>query len=242
MAENVQPPKPRGKRPRRTKDSGARASTSKDLWKRVIRACEMEFQSTFGVPWNPVLTGLGRADNQLEEAAREVYLKLRAALLGTIGFVEKAKATRGVLMVNGKEIPITRGGPAVATLRSWVPRSIAPILRQTWMAELPEDLKERWPPLVSWRAGLVRVLEDFNVLGLPDLPDGSSRVLTVREMALVSLLAGNRPDLGGAPGEYTVGEVIKRESANIRPLLKARRKGTVDGAEADGFGEESKGG
>ncbi len=241
MAEKVRATATGGKRPRRTKDSGARVDDESALWKRIIRACETEFQETFGIPWNPKLVGLGKCDSELEDEARRIYSQLRHALKEAVRFVEKP------------EVQATRvGAPAVLSLRSWVPRSIAPMLRHTWMEDLPEDpevlpegqedvpedpknpakrRKKRWPPNRAPRARLIRILDDFNVLGLAEAPDGSSRFLTVREMALVSLLAGNRPELGDGPLAYNVGEVIKLESANIRPLLKKHGKPDITDAD-----------
>jgi len=218
VAKNVRAKGTDGKRPRRAKDNGARTGDEAVLWARVLRACEAEFQETFGIAWDPILDKLGQVDNKLESEARRVYFQLHRALEEAVSFAERP------------EVKAMRfGARAVLALRDWVPRSIAPILRQTWMADRPkdreqkgrkkQDMEQRWPALPKDRARLVRILDDFNILGLPENPDGSSRLLTVREMALVSLLAGNRLKLGGGPLAYTAAEVIKLEVTNMRPLL-----------------------
>lgn len=230
MTESVRAKGTGGKRPRRTKEKRLRVGDESVLWERVIRACEAEFQETFGIAWNPILEKLGQVDNKLESEARRVYFQLHRALEEAVSFAERP------------EVKAMRfGARAVLALRDWVPRSIAPILRQTWMADRPkdpnqkgrkkQDMEQRWPVLPTDRARLVRILDDFNIFGLPENPDGSSRFLTAREMALVSLLAGNRLKLGGGPLAYTAAEVIKLEVTNMRPLLA--QHGRTDIAEGE---------
>jgi hypothetical protein len=191
------------------------------LWARVLRECAKEFERTFGVPWNPHLKGLGKRDLTIEREARDVYQRLRNALKDAMDFVRRANEK----VAEPGTTPLARlqGGPAARTLMDHVPERIGPLARQTWLNSPP------WPRPLPDRAQLVTILDNHDLFHIPSRPDGASRFMNDREMALVSLLAGNRPKLSAGPLAYTPAEVIKLEVTYMRPLLKKHgRNGITD--------------
>ena len=210
-----------GKDSPRKRAPSIRAFDEETLWKKVLRQCEAEFEETFGRPWSPDFPRLGERDHELEKEARDIYSRLRSALDEAIAFARRPDV-------------VGHGWPEEATrvLRDWVPTHVEPLRRQSWLS--PRDgRKALWSPILDPRANIVHVLDRYNLFGVKR-PDGSDRFMTVREMVIVSLLAGNRPKLSGGALNFTVAEVIKRESNNIRPLVKKHGARSVTDEERGG--------
>lgn len=193
---------------------GKRARDDKELRRLVREACEREFEKRFGRPWSSVAVRVSRYERSrstaIELEAREVFRKLRAAMLDAVRFAHDPK-------IWGPDAPLAFGGGGVAQvagiLHSWVPRSIEPVTKHAWLQE------QRWRPIREGRATLAHVLDIFNIFALPPHANGPSRFLTAREMAIVSLLVDNWPSMKRDPVR-TPAEVIKIESNLMREHIK----------------------
>jgi hypothetical protein len=169
---------------RRTRAPRARrfAVESPELWEAVRAECRQGFQRRLGTPfpWSDERALAFGARIAHEHEARKVLDDLRRSLGAAVAFVEG---------VDGQPTPTTS---VLATLVS----RIGPLPRASVQ-------------VLSGRSELARLLDTYNLFGLPTREDGSSRFLTDRELALVSLLVGNRPQ--GLGGMVTVGGVVEAE-------------------------------
>lgn len=177
---------------------GVRTSNEEELWKNVLAECERIFLLLTGNPWDAKVVTL-RPKDPLEAEAREILSRLRSIVKEAVTFVAR-------LDVKAHRHPKT----AITILRTFTPD----LQRQKWLSEAPP--KDPLDP----RGQLVVLLDTYNFFALPSKPNRSGRFLSVREMAVISLLMGNKPSLNPATLDYTPASVIKLEASYIRQLLQ----------------------
>jgi hypothetical protein len=171
--------------------------------KELVRLdCADELQERTGRKWREKLAGAvvppAGGASEAERAARQVHSQLRTALATAHGF------TAG-LNSNAR-------GECINLLRWWVPEQVSPLLAHYAMQDYEDG--SRWRPgperdrsrfVFEWtRKDFLRV----------------HRPLTLRKLALVSLLGGNWPvaDAEVIKGRgLTVADVKKAEEKRLRP-------------------------
>jgi hypothetical protein len=227
---------------------GQSKRTAADLRTEVHAACWNELTVAFGEgPWRQSIPGLSRFlkdPSEAEQQAHELFVRARSAMIDVVVF---AKLEDDALR-NGN--PTTPGpGRTVAGLgrmlrpllddRSMsIPTGLSALLKQDTIdrnALLSESKRAKaTPPLprlarLGKRSRLIFMLDNYNSLSLP--PHGnewhnSSRFLTAREFALVSLVlnAGvlDEPSAAGPLQRKgaTPAEVIHEEEKRMRLGLK----------------------
>ena len=206
---------------------GRCARSNEELRRMVREACEEEFQAFTGRPWSEVSERVDRYQRtrirEIEQEARLIHGRLRRAIKAAIDFAEREDlwGQKGLLPHGGAGV----ASHAAHTLRVQARRVLKPVLQSFLFGTFGHRdgqtvwLERRWPTLHEGRATLALVLDQFNIFGLPPNPSGQSRFFTAREMAVISLLAGNWPALGGTT-ILTPAEVIKRESILMRDNLE----------------------
>lgn len=196
-----------------------RTENRDELWRAVLAHCAREFEESLGRPWIAMWEGLGMTGHALETEAHAVFVALRRALNAAAAFIERPDVL---------EAP--RQGAMLHALLDWVPRCIMPLLEYEWLSERAE---KGWRRPLENRAQLVHMLDRKNVFDV-QRPDGSSRFLTLHEIAIVSLLAGNRPPLPRELLDLTPAAIIKLETQRIRPHLRKYGMPGVEGRDRGG--------
>ena len=211
---------------RRAPTRGLRARDEAQLREMVRAMCEAEFEAALGKPWAQCAGRLSKYEkNRVHEAeieARRVYANLRNAIREAVDFTHNPA-------IWGKGAPLESGGGGIAqaagTLKRWVPHTVEGLMKHSW---LQLDRKQKkWFPLLYGRSTLVSILERKDIFGYRTHPTDLSRFLTPRETAIVSLLVGHWPELHGN-AIRTPAEVIKLETAYIRPLVEKHKIPSVE--------------
>lgn len=193
-----------------------RVGTEEELRQLVRALCEREYLERIGKAWDERFHWLGKGSNEAEKEARAALVRLRSALMDVAAVARKPEIKRA-------------WGRAVHSLRDLVERDVKRML-QTGALRNASDLglRHRWGPLREGRAQLVHVLDRYDVLGLTPYEGGPSRFLTLRELAIVSLLVGNWPALPEGPLNYTPADVIEEETKRIRRHRRHMLPGVTD--------------
>lgn len=185
----------------------------------VRRACVEEFEATWGKPWTPHLERLAHppATSKRERDARDLLEQLRTAIRAVQRFADggpnAGEATALVCQVASEFWPnaLRRGDldrPGTADMWDWPPHGSGLAARRAWLA----SAWSRRPPMLQ--TGTSRSIGFVN--GEIIRTERAVRRMTARQLAIVSLLAGNRP-----PGKHAdVESVIKGEIRAMANALK----------------------
>lgn len=183
-----------------------------ELWKRVHEQVHEEWDATFADPWSERLKHLATppSDDPLEEEARKIYADLYKAIHRAAEFAARLHAPTGIPFLK-----LPRLGHAGIWLSWWVPMNLSKLLEQ------PMFVGER----NDWPAGAPDAVRSYIAYGwsrkkfVQRKVETSDPQVTARELALVSLLVGNRPDVPDDAFK-TVPEVIGLEEEHMRNALK----------------------
>lgn len=169
------------------------------LRKLVRERCLAEYARLVGHAWPSALFAerapARRIDRDVEASARRVLVQLRAALNAAHALAEQAQ-----------KMPARRRGEVTDAFAEHAPNAIASLLGEEWIASQPKPDDPR--EVIVWHAEMTPALFPRD------------RWCTARELAIVSLLAGNWPTLRDGAASETVASVIEAETKAIRQAAK----------------------